>query len=281
MNSDDYAKNITAEDLRTLLGLWPFFTAEEVDVHQIVTQDKDFFFNENTEPFSWCHLYELPINQHVFTTFTENIQNFDGIMQEEDVAGWLGQVIETPGQIGALPSVINQIGNHFDESQTTQKTAEAIIPNMASALGTAASIFNSMRCVLHYGYFLNELIDHVRSGDDNALFSAVRIDPTALGCKPVIERISKAALLKDEDFFDSLKKAINNPKVKREQANYQMMRLVFEVLHEAGASRLTNDQLRQLFVTELDLYSGNEKGGGCRDALREFADNYMKKNTTI
>jgi hypothetical protein len=281
MTSDDYAKNITAEDLRTLLELWPLFAAEEVDTHQTVIKDKDLLFNKNTEPFSWCHLYELPIKQHIFATFTENIQNFDGIMQEEDIAGWLGQVIETPGQIGALPSVIDQIGNHFDDTLIAQETAESIIPNMASALGTAASIFNTMRCVLHYGSFLNELIDHVRSGDDKALFNAVRIDPTALGCKPVIERISKATLLKDEEFFDLLKKAINSPKLKLEQANYQMMRLVFEVLHEAGASRLTNDQLRQLFVTELDLYSGNEKGGGCRDALREFADNYMKKNTTI
>jgi hypothetical protein len=152
---------------------------------------------------------------------------------------------------------------------------------MANALGIASSMFNTLRCVLYYGCFLNELVERVSSGDDKALFKALRIDPTVLGCKPVVERISKAALLKEEEFFELLKKAINSPMAKLEQENFQMMRLVFEVLHEAGASRLSDEQLRQLFVDELDLYAGNATGGGCRDALRRFADTYMKKNATI
>lgn len=67
---------------------------------------------------------------------------------------------------------------------------------------------------------------------------------------------------------------------KREQANFQKMRLVFEVLHEVGASRLSDSQLHQLFVEELDLYSSNAKSGGNAKALRKFADTYMKRSTT-
>ena len=58
------------------------------------------------------------------------------------------------------------------------------------------------------------------------------------------------------------------------------MRLVFEVLYEAGALRLTDKQLYQLFVEELKLYTANSKGGGSDKALRKFADTYMKKNAT-
>jgi hypothetical protein len=58
------------------------------------------------------------------------------------------------------------------------------------------------------------------------------------------------------------------------------MRLVFEVLHEVGASRLNDSQLHQLFAEELDLYASNAKGGGNAKALRKFADTYMKKSTT-
>jgi hypothetical protein len=43
---------------------------------------------------------------------------------------------------------------------------------------------------------------------------------------------------------------------------------------------LSDDQLHQLFVKELKLYSGNEKGGGNAKALRKFADTYMKKAST-
>ncbi len=98
---------------------------------------------------------------------------------------------------------------------------------------------NTLICVLYHGCFLNDLIERVRAGDDKSLFDAVRVDATAIGCWPVVERISKAALIKDEEFFDALKNAINGPMAKREQANFQKMRLVLEVLHEAGATRLS------------------------------------------
>ena len=58
------------------------------------------------------------------------------------------------------------------------------------------------------------------------------------------------------------------------------MRLVFEVLYEADALRLTDKQLYQLFVEELKLYTANSKGGGSEKALCKFADTYMKQNAT-
>jgi hypothetical protein len=127
---------------------------------------------------------------------------------------------------------------------------------------------------------MNELIERIRAGNDKALFDAVRIDPTVVGCLSISTRISKATLLQDNRFFAKLKAAINGKMAKREQANFQKMRLVFEVLHEAGASHLDDSQLQQLFIEELDLYASNSKGGGNAKALRKFADTYMKKSTT-
>ncbi|GAB4119286.1 MAG: hypothetical protein Fur0026_09290 [Sideroxydans sp.] len=83
-------------------------------------------------------------------------------------------------------------------------------------------------------------------------------------------------MLKDDEFFTDLKNAIGGTFGRREQENFKMMRLVFQVLHEAGATRLTDQQLHQLFVDELNLYD--------RDAepknLRKHADTYMKKSAT-
>ena len=130
--------------------------------------------------------------------------------------------------------------------------------------------------MLYHGCFLNELIERVRSGDDKALFAAVRIDKTVIGCPSVIKRTSRAAIMNDEEFFNNLRNALEGKKTKLEQENFQMMRLAIEILHESGAARLNDKQLWQLFVEELDLYSRNSSP----KALRKFVDTYMKKNAT-
>jgi len=127
---------------------------------------------------------------------------------------------------------------------------------------------------------LNELIERIRAGDDKALFDAARIDSTIIGCPSVSGRISKATLLQDNSFFTKLKAAINGKMAKREQANFQKMRLIFEVLHEAGATRLSDAQLQELFCRRIEtLCQQCQRRWKC-EALRKFADTYMKKNAT-
>lgn len=268
MDKTSFANGITAEDLRDFLRFWPLFSAEVDEVTQMLVEEEDRLFAEDSKPCSWCHLYELPIEGHIALLFLE-------LSDHEQVANWHRQIIETPGQIGALPGVVNQVHKHFNAMEAPNKEdTEKMRPILAAFIGTMLSVSHSLYCVLYHGCFLNELIVRVRAGDDKALFDAVRIDPTVVGCKSIIERISKAALLRDHSFFAKLKAAMNRKMAKREQANFQKMRLVLEILHEKGATRLNDKQLRQLFVEELQLYSGdNDK------ALRKFADTYMKKST--
>ena len=280
MGTTYFAKGITAEDLRILLEFWPKLSAEADDAQQMFIEVKDKLLNDDTEPFAWCYFYELPFRQHMTQAFGGIVQGYDGLINAEQVTDWFRQVVNTPGQIGALPGVIRQIGHHFDATELSDETAEKLLPNIAGIFGLGLSMHHTLRSVLYYGCFLNELIERIRAGDDKALFDAVRIDPTVIGCISVSCRISKAALLQDNRFFAKLKAAINGKMAKREQANFQKMRLVFEVLHEAGASRLTDSQLQQLLVEELGLYASNTKGGGNAKALRKFADTYMKKSAT-
>ncbi|MBZ0095387.1 MAG: hypothetical protein K8H75_08495 [Sulfuricella sp.] len=277
MNFPNYAKGIAAEDLREFLKIWPLFAAEAEEAQQFLIEDKDKFLGDDAIKFSWCHLYELPIQEHLAIVLS-------GLPQDERAQVWFKQMAASTNQIAVLPEIVGQVSAHFDEMEAPSKEEiEELRPILAGFLGVSWSIFNSLRCVLYHGCFLNELIDRVRSDDDKSpksLFDAIRIDPTVIGCKPVIERISKATLLRDNGFFAKLKAAINGKMGKREQANFQKMRLVFEVLHEAGAISLSDDQLHQLFVKELKLYSGNETGGGNTKALRKFADTYMKKVST-
>lgn len=280
MSTTFFAKDISAEDLRLFLEFWPKFSAEAADAQQMLIEIKDKLLNEDTEPFAWCYFYELPFRQHMTQAIAAIIQGYDGLINAEQVTDWYKQVADTPGQVGALPGVYRQIDQHLDATELSDEDAEKLLPNIAGFFGLGLSMHNTLRSVLYHGCFLNELVERIRAGDDKALFDAVRIDPTVIGCISVSFRISKAALLQDNSFFAKLKAAINGKMTKREQANFQKMRLVFEVLHEAGVSRLTDSQLQQLFVEELGLYASNAKGGGNAKALRKFADTYMKKNAT-
>jgi hypothetical protein len=275
-----FANGITAENLRTFLEFWPSFSAEADEVQQMLIDEKDKLFGKDTEFFAWCHLYEFPIRQHISLANAGIVEGYAKFLKEEHLAGWYNQIVDTPGQIAAVLGIDRQVDHHFDAIEPNKEDVQAILPTLAATFGLGLSIYHTLRCVLFHGCFLNELIERVGAGDDKALFDAVRIDSTVVGCMSVSNRISKAALLKDNRFFAKLKAAINGKLAKREQANFQKMRLVFEVLHESGASRLSDAQLHQLFVEELALYVSNAKGGGIAKALRKFADTYMKKNAT-
>jgi hypothetical protein len=274
-----FAEGINADALRTFLALWPIFSEEADDAHQMLIDGKDKLLGKEVESFAWCHLYELPVKQHIAVVNAGILQGYAKILQEEHLSGWHRQLVDTPGQIAALPDLLSQIDHHIDAQELSKADAEEMLPRLAAYLSLALSIYNSLRCVLYHGCFLNELIERVRADDDKALFDAVRIDPTVIGCLSVSNRISKAMLLRDDSFFTKLKAAINGKLVKRDQANFQKMRLVLEILHEAGATRLSDTQLHELFVEELKLYSGNAEGGGSAKALRKFCNTYMKKST--
>jgi len=281
MSETHYAKGTTAEDLRIFLAFWPQLFADVEEARQGIVEDKEKILGNEALPFAWCYLYELPIREHIVLALTSIAQNFDGMLDPEQIVVWMRELTSSHCQISELPRLVDRIGQHFDEMEDLSKEqAEKMLPSLAGTLGISWSMFNTLRCVLYHGCFLNELIERIRAGDDKALFDAVRIDSTIISCPSVSCRISKATLLQENSFFTKLKASINGKMAKREQANFQKMRLIFEVLHEAGATRLTDDQLQELFVEELKLYSSNAKGGGNAKALRKFADTYMKKNAT-
>jgi hypothetical protein len=264
----------TAENIRIFLEHWPKVKVEFEETWQSLTEGKELLFSKDAIGFSWCHLYELPIKQHMVLPLT-------GFLQDDRFLKIFQSFSSSKDQIGFIPEVFSQIDSYFEGLEPPSR-AEAIelMPVIAVFFGASLSVFHSLRCVLYHGCFLNELIDRARDGEEKALYDAIRLDPTVVGCKPAIELISKAALLQDKSFFAKLKAALNGNIAKRKQANYQKMRLVLEILHEAKSEKLNDDQLYGLFVKTLKLYSWNEREGGNAKALRKFVDTYMKQNST-
>ncbi|SFE80907.1 hypothetical protein [Nitrosomonas sp. Nm166] len=275
MTEPYYARGITAENLRTFLEFWQKIFVVIDETKQTIIEIIETFFDEATARFSWCHLYEYPFKH------TANF-NFSGLVHEEQLINWREQLVQTPGHINALPLIHDQIESYFtsNKNPTIEKDTKALQPILLANCTYFLSVQYSLYCVLYHGCFMYNLIERVRAGDDKALFDAIRIDPTVMGCQSAIGRISKATRLQDIQFFDNLKNAIDGKKAKRQQENFQKMRVVFRVLTEAGALRLTDSQLRELFIEELKLYTANSSGGGSEKSLRKFADTYMKKNAT-
>ncbi|AEJ01794.1 hypothetical protein Nit79A3_2001 [Nitrosomonas sp. Is79A3] len=277
MNETNYGKGITARNLRAFLELWPLVAVGIEDTKKTINDCDDRLFDKEDEEFSWCYFYEIPTKDFTVLLCTGLLQ----FVSLEQILDWFKQMSDCPGNIGALPGIWNQVHEHFEaRPNPTKDDIESLRPSLPEISAAFIAVQYSLWCVLYHGCFLNELIKRIRNGDNKALTDAIKIDASIIGCPTVVGKISRATRLQDVKFFAKLKSAISGKKEKVKQANFQKMRLVFEVLYESGALRLTDKQLYQLFVEELKLYTANSKGGGSEKALRKFADTYMKKNAT-
>ena len=157
MDETRYAKGITAADLRTFLEYWPHLTSEWEEAWQEFRNDKDIFFTDDATPFAWCTLYELPIREHLTQASAAIVQRLDGSLSSEQVMDWQKQLAASPSQVGELPSINAKIDQHFDAIEDPSKEqAERLRLVQADIFGKGWSMFNSLRCVLYHGCFLNE-----------------------------------------------------------------------------------------------------------------------------
>ncbi|SET61774.1 hypothetical protein SAMN05216326_1457 [Nitrosomonas marina] len=277
MNETQYAKGIKAQNLRAFLELWPLIEAGIDETKNSINDFSDQFLEQEDSEYSWCYLYEFQADDLVLIL----LSTLTGVVKPDQIIDYLKQMADTPGNIGALPDLFEQVNEHFRaRSDPTKEDIEAIRPYLPMVSAAFVAMQYSLFCLLYHGCYLNELIGRARDGDFKALFDAIKIDTSVIGCPSVVDKISTATRLQDKRFFAKLKAATTGKKEKLRQANFQKMRLVFKVLHEAGATRLTDSQLHHLFVEELKLYTSNAKGGGVDKALRKFADTYMKQCAT-
>ena len=262
----NYGK-FSADDLRLFLTLLPVLEKARSEVMESVRTDPAKVLSGPLSNSYWCGFYEKPIVEHL-SLFIGAV----GLAEEVKKLG------ETPHPMQAVVALVNESDTSPDDP--SPEDAEAVQTALPVVISLVTSVYHSFRCLLVYGCYLNDLIARARQGDESAVFNAVRIDPSVLGCPSVVSRISRAVLLDDRRFFAKLKAALSGKVQKREQANFQKMRVILQVLSETGAGRLSDDRLHQLFVQQLRLYSSDSKRGDVKKNLRKFTDQYMKTATT-
>lgn len=262
---------LSSNDIRLFLSFLPVLQAEAAEAKVLVKEKREKLFGRSLAKVCWCNFYELPFLEHLARCVAAL-----GIVDD------VKEIAAAPNQIEAVAAMLAGMDAEIDAAfeSASQEELEQIKEGIPFLLALVNSVHNSLRCLLAFGCYLNDLVARARAGDEASLFNAIRVDPTVIGCPTAVAYLSRAVLIDDKRFMTKLKAALSGKLQKREQANFQKMRIVLQVLFEAGAEQLTDEQLHELFIKELRLYSADSRAGDVTKNLRKFANQYMKARAT-
>lgn len=264
---------LSPDDIHLFLELSETLLREADEAKQTLVDREDEFFAPDCKDPVWCHLYELPILEHA-------LHGAATLGEGESIQ----RLAQSKNQITEAHTLLNEADAEIKEWSPTPEDKEALRPILASIYALSFSLSNSFRSLMTFGRYLNDLVAIVReggSGAEKALFSAIKIDPTVIGCPSAIGYISQRTLLGDTKFLGRLSAAMKGQLSAAETSQYEKVRLVLQVLLETGAKRLSGPDLYQLFVDELKLIEGDELSnsdvGNVENNLRQFAYQFFKR----
>jgi hypothetical protein len=268
----NFYNNISADDLRFLLKNVDFFNRETASFSDWLNEIDHKPLMENLSSLSWAHLYEK--------SFTDCLNDF---FSDSKLTDELRKISVSENKIRATHSFQQNLDQNLD------KVAGSLPEDQQLGYAVAMMIYGmvmmkSVRSLMIYGCYINDLIAIARTSNfikerDEALFSAIRMDASVVGCQTALVRISKAVLLNDVNFFKKLRNAIDGKLGELEDRNFQKMRFILQVLHESGGIGLNDKALKELFVEQLNLYSDIQFTA--EKNLGEFTRKFKKKKSTI
>jgi hypothetical protein len=262
---------LSPSDLSDLLALLPHFESIYEEVRGLFARHPEKMTPKGFVPPAWYGFYEMPIQEHIAH-----------IIELTDLGDEMKPLLTANDPHHALIQNMKDSLNESEESQ--EKFDENDRPLVALGTGFAVSIYLSIKSLMTFGLYINELV--ALAGEENpksdkALFQAVKIDPTVIGCSRIISRISLAILRNDQKFLKALQQSMSGKLTKREQKTYQLQRLVLQILNETGAPKLTQDNLYELFVNQLKIVARDRDSdiGDVANNLRQFSYQFMKQKS--
>jgi hypothetical protein len=131
----------------------------------------------------------------------------------------------------------------------------------------------NLQSLMLYGTYLNDLVAKGRAGDDVALLTAIKIDPSVITSPSAARRLSFAIAQEDRLFLGQINKAMAG-KTGNQRAYLTRFRVVMVALREHGALALPTRELEEL-VFELGLYSNRP---GAQKNVRELIRKTLKRH---
>lgn len=109
--------------------------------------------------------------------------------------------------------------------------------------------------IMLYHKSMGALVEDVRNGIEESFFKAVRVDKTVLLCPTFADRLSRAELFGEKEFFTHLRSALKGP-TKKHMAAIQDLRYSIAMLREMGFEDFSDKELERLFI-HTKLYPNN------------------------
>lgn len=163
---------LSLKDLVLFLSLVPEFEKTVKNGQIFIKEKRDEIFTPQSLSSNWHHLYELPYNEHLARFIV-------AIGQADEVKKMAASDNPQQAGIAALQEAFES-EDGFDLDMDEESSLA--IPLM---LGVTYSLSLNFKSLLTFGLYINELVAIARKGGvkgDKALFNAIRIDPTVIGC---------------------------------------------------------------------------------------------------
>lgn len=246
---------------------------EFVEAKEALSVKKDKFFGNDIPSITWAPFYENTIAECIALLIIKIGAQLD-----------IHDIASSENQLERLDALAKDLVPRLDKLHDSQISEEKKKEFTASVTSLATLLVMSSRSLMVYGYYINDLIKIARESQnrllgDRNLLKAIRIDPSVVSCPTALKRISQAVLLNDKSFLNKLKNAISGKLGVRELRNFQKMRVILQILHESGGVNLSDEELKELFVDQLALYSDSQFTA--EKNLQEFAYKFKQQKSTI
>jgi len=223
------------EELKEFITLFPLFEQLSSELTTEIHTSPDKVFEMLTPPYYWSEIYEFSFIEHAIIVLylSGHLSEFSDLAQKD---------------------------HPYSEIITHAKSSNPeIFPEVEDdpkyVIGGMMALSKSIQSVHHYGIPLNNQVQRVKEGSDQALFDAVRIDRSIISNPTIADRITTAELLSETEFFESLKLSLNGPKKNRYKV-YGPLRYMLLLLDEAGMlDEMTDVEQYRLLQEELHLYN--------------------------
>jgi len=270
--SHSFYNSININDLRFLLHNVDVFNTETTAFSDWLNELEHKPIMENLSDLRWAHLYEKSFIELQNDFFREA-----KLLAEREI------ISASDNKIRAIHNFQKKLDQSLDKA-SDDLPKDQQLDYAVSMMCFGMAMTKNARSLMIYGHYLNDLITISKTANtlkkrDEALLNAIRIDASIVGCSTALVRISKAVLLSDSHFFKKLKNAITGKLGELENRNYQKIRFILQVLHESGGIAMSDKELKELFVEQLDLYSDTQFTA--QKNLGEFVRNFKKKKSTI
>jgi hypothetical protein len=226
---------LSNDQFSKLVSKLPELRKEGLSLNQAVRDiPKERFAQIFSKDFYWSQIYEL--------TFAEHLAYLLVIMDKVDF------IKEAQNS----PDPAQYVLDAFDSNELSPDKLNSAYKKQ-DLIGLAFALQRTILGIMIYHQTIQDMVQDVKNGLDDALFKIIRIDRSAISTPTIAARIARAELQQDKVFFIRLRNALKGPSQKHWES-YKDLRYALFILRDLGFNKLTDDQLVNLLVHQLKVY---------------------------